>query len=253
MPDILGQKVKRIFKASRGTYGTRRIREELKSEGIVAGRGVISKKMKQYDLIAKARRKTRVTTNSDHSLPIADNLLNQKFTVTEPNRVWVCDISYFQTSQGWLYLAIVLDLFSRRIVGWSVSTRMKKELVMDALQKAFWSRKPPPGLICHSDRGSQYCSYEYRKLLADFHMRQSMSRKGCCLDNACAETFFHSMKVEWFYGNPLLSRYFTKKAILEYIEVFYNRNRMHSTIGYLSPCRFEALSQNSKFSVSALA
>jgi transposase InsO family protein len=247
----LGQKIKRIFKASAGTYGTRRIRETLKVEGIFVGRGIIRKKMKQYGLVAKARRKTRMTTNSNHSLPIADNLLGQRFFVPEPNRVWVCDISYFQTTQGWLYLAIVLDLFSRQIVGWAVSTRMKKELVIEALSKAYWSRKPSPGLICHSDRGSQYCSHEYRKLLHGFQMKQSMSRKGQCLDNACAETFFHSMKVEWFYGNPLMSRHFTLKAIREYIEVFYNRNRLHSTLGYRSPCQFESLHLLSKFFVSA--
>lgn len=150
-----------------------------------------------------------MTTNSNHRLPVAPNLLNQDFTVDKPNQVWVTDISYFQTTQGWMYLAVVLDLFNRQIVGWSLDVRMKKELIMDALTKAYESRKPEDGLICHSDRGSQYCSHEYQKLLKDYHIRCSMSRKAQCLDNACAETFFHSMKVEWFYGKPLQSKYFT--------------------------------------------
>ncbi len=207
--------------------------------------------MCKYNLIAKAARKTRVTTNSNHRLPIANNLLNQQFDVDEPNRAWVCDITYIQTTQGWLYMAIVLDLFSRRIVGWEVSARMKKELVCSALEKAYQNRKPAPGLICHSDRGSQYCSHEYRRLLESYHMQQSMSRKAQCLDNACAETFFHSMKVEEFYGVPLRSKYHTIKAIREYIEVFYNRNRLHSTLQYLSPCDFEHNALLSKFILSA--
>lgn len=192
-----------------------------------------------------------MTTNSNHRLPVAENLLNQNFTVMEPNQVWVTDISYFQTTQGWMYLAIVLDLFSRQIVGWAVDVRMKKELIMEALRKAYQARNPSPELICHSDRGSQYCSHEYQQLLQWYNIRCSMSRKAQCLDNACAETFFHSMKVEWFYGNTLQSRYFTRKSIIEYIEVFYNRQRLHSTLGYLAPCQFEANYHFSRFHLSA--
>jgi len=250
-PDVLGQKIKRTFAASRGTYGTRRIKAALKNEGLTSSRSTIAKKMKQYGLVARAGRKTRMTTNSNHRLPVAPNLLNQDFTVDKPNRVWVTDISYFQTTQGWMYLAVVLDLFNRQIVGWSLDVRMKKELIMDALTKAYEARKPEAGLICHSDRGSQYCSNEYQKLLKDYNIRCSMSRKAQCLDNACAETFFHSMKVEWFYGKPLQSKYFTQKSIAEYIEVFYNRQRLHSTLGYLPPCQFEANYHFSRFHLSA--
>ena len=150
-----------------------------------------------------------------------------------------------------MYLAVVLDLFNRQIVGFSLDVRMKKELIMDALTKAYEIRKPAAGLICHSDRGSQYCSHEYQQLLKDYTICCSMSRKAQCLDNACAETFFHSMKVEWFYGKPLQSKYFTQKSIIEYTSVFYNRQRLHSTLGYLPPCQFEANYHFSRFHLSA--
>ncbi|MGI6492044.1 MAG: IS3 family transposase [Pelotomaculum sp.] len=243
--DVLGQKIKRIFKNSRKTYGTRRIKKQLAIEGIAASRQRISRKMAEQGLIAKAHRKTRATTNSNHDHPVAPNLLDRQFDVQQPNKVWVMDITYLATNEGWLYLAIVLDLYSRMVVGWSISKRMTKELVIDALETAIKRRNPSPRLICHSDRGSQYCSHAYQSLLQEHGFICSMSRKGECQDNACAETFFHSMKVEWIYGEPLKSRYRMKKEVREYIEVFYNRQRLHSNNGYLSPGDFERVNQSS--------
>ena len=247
--DILGHKVKSIFHKSKKTYGTRRIKKELEKKGIVLSRKKISRLMAKYNLVAKARRKTRVTTNSKHNLPVAPNLLNQQFDVDAPNKIGVSDITYLATTEGWLYLAVVIDVYSRRIVGWSISTRMTKELVLAALLMAIISRKPGKGLICHSDRGSQYCSHAYQALLQKHGLRASMSRKGECLDNAVAESFFHSLKVEAIYGSALQSRMRIKREVREYIEVFYNRQRLHSYIGYMSPCEFERL--NSTFSMSA--
>lgn len=243
--DVLGQKIKRIFKNSRKTYGTRRIKKQLAIEGITASRQRISRKMAEQGLIAKAHRKTRATTNSNHDHPVAPNLLDRQFDVKQPNKVWVMDITYLATNEGWLYLAIVLDLYSRMVVGWSIHKCMTKELVVDALETAIKRRNPSPGLICHSDRGSQYCSHAYQNLLQEHGFICSMSRKGECQDNACAETFFHSMKVEWIYGEPLKSRYRMKKEVREYIEVFYNRQRLHSNNGYLSPGDFERVNQSS--------
>jgi putative transposase len=243
--DVLGQKIKRIFKNSRKTYGTRRIKKQLAIEGIAASRQRISRKMAEQGLIAKAHRKTRATTNSNHDHPVALNLLNRQFDVKQPNKVWVMDITYLATNEGWLYLAIVLDLYSRMVVGWSIRKRMTQELVIDALETAIKRRNPSPGLICHSDRGSQYCSHAYQNLLQEHGFICSMSRKGECQDNACAETFFHSMKVEWIYGEPLKSRYRMRKEVREYIEVFYNRQRLHSNNGYLSPSDFERVNQSS--------
>lgn len=204
--DVLGQKIKRIFKNSRKTYGTRRIKKQLAIEGIAASRQRISRKMAEQGLIAKAHRKTRATTNSNHDHPVAPNLLDRQFDVQQPNKVWVMDITYLATNEGWLYLAIVLDLYSRMVVGWSISKRMTKELVIDALETAIKRRNPSPRLICHSDRGSQYCSHAYQNLLQEHGFICSMSRKGEFQDNACAETFFHSMKVEWIYGELGFSR-----------------------------------------------
>jgi putative transposase len=243
--DVLGQKIKRIFRNSRKTYGTRRIKKQLAIEGITASRQRISRKMAEQGLIAKAHRKTRATTNSNHDHPVAPNLLNRQFDVKQPNKVWVMDITYLATNEGWLYLAIVLDLYSRMVVGWSIRKRMTQELVIDALETAIKRRNPSPGLICHSDRGSQYCSHAYQNLLQEHGFICSMSRKGECQDNACAETFFHSMKVEWIYGEPLKSRYRMRKEVREYIEVFYNRQRLHSNNGYLSPSDFERVNQSS--------
>lgn len=250
-PDVLAHKVKRVFLQSKKTYGTRRIKKALAQEGVMVSRKQIGRKMKEQELVAKARRKTRSTTDSSHKLAVAPNLLQQNFAVDAPNQACVTDITYLATTEGWLYLAIVLDLYSRRIVGWMIDKRITRQLVIAALQKALTARRPQPGLICHSDRGSQYCSHDYQEVLQAHEIRYSMSRKSECLDNACAETFFHSLKVELLYGEPMMSRYNTEQSVREYIEVFYNRQRLHSSIGYVAPCHMEAVYQQSTFLLSA--
>lgn len=244
------QKVKRVFMESRKTYGTRRIKKKLAAEEIVASRKRIRRIMAEQGLVAKARCKTRAATDSNHNHPVAPNLLGGRFDADYPNQVWVTDITYLKTREGWLYLAVVIDLYSRMVVGWSINNRMTKDLVINALEKAIKRRNPDPGLICHSDRGSQYCSHAYQDLLKNHGFLCSMSRKGECLDNAVAESFFHSLKVEWIYGEPPVSRNEMYRSVREYIEVFYNRQRLHSANGYLSPCDFERVNE-STFLMSA--
>ncbi len=181
-----------------------------------------------------------MTTDSNHSLPVAPNLLARDFSAQQPNEKWVTDITYIQTTEGWLYLAVMIDLYSRKIVGWSMSKHIDAQLVCDALTMALWQRKFPKGVIVHSDRGSQYASHAFRDLLEKHSLTQSMSRKGDCWDNACAESFFHSLKVELIHGEPLQDGRQTREFVFEYIEVDYNRYRRHSAIGLVSPERFEA-------------
>lgn len=197
--------------------------------------------MKRQGLVAKAARKFKCTTDSDHNMPIAQNLLNREFQASAPNQKWAGDITYLATSEGWLYLAVVIDLYSRQVIGWSMSTRMTAALVCDALSMALFRRGFPKDVIVHSDRGSQYCSKDYRDILAVHHLQQSMSRKGNCWDNACVESFFHSMKVEAIQNEPMMTREQMRQTVFEYIEVDYNRTRRHSVLGYLSPMNFEKL------------
>jgi transposase InsO family protein len=188
---------------------------------------------------ARAAKKYKATTNSNHNLPVAPNLLEQCFDADKPNEKWVSDITYIWTEEGWLYLAVVMDLFSRKIVGWSLSERMKATLVTEALKMALWRRKMPRGVIVHSDRGSQYCSAEYQSLLNTHGLICSMSKRGDCYDNAAMESWNHSFKVEAIHGDKLITRSITKNHVFEYIEVYYNRKRLHSKLGYLSPEEFE--------------
>lgn len=238
-PDIIGKKVIAIFEKSHKTYGIRRVKKALEKEGIVTSRDTVRNRFKKYGLVPKAAKKYKPTTNSNHKLPVAPNLLEQNFVVNTPNTVWVSDFTYIHTESGWQYLAVVIDLYSRRVVGWSVNNRMTKKLVIDAMEMAIRNRKPPAGLIAHSDRGSQYCSNDYQKLLKKHKIRPSMSKKGDCYDNACAETFFHSFKVEWIYGEKFMGYDDLRVAVLEYIEIFYNRQRLHSYLGYKTPAEFE--------------
>ena len=240
---ILLVKIKAVFKASRSRYGSPRIQRALREDRIRCGRRRIARLMRQNGLRAKHRRKYRATTNSKHSHPVAPNLLERRFKVSKPNEVWVSDITYIWTGEGWLYLATVMDLYARRIVGWAVRSRLTKELAMAALSQAIALRNPKPGLIHHSDRGSQYASNAYRKLLKTRGIRCSMSRKGDCWDNAVAESFFRTLKVECVYGSSLATREITKRILFDYIEVFYNRERLHSTLGYVSPVNFERMEQ----------
>ncbi len=197
--------------------------------------------MKKAGLYCKTRKKFRATTDSSHNKPIADNLLERQFNVTEPDRYFVGDITYIATDEGWLYLAVVIDLFSRMVIGWSMDKTMKTQLVNDALFMAIWKRKPSKGLVWHTDRGSQYASDSHRKLLGDHGIIQSMSRKGNCRDNAVSESFFHTLKTELVHHQKFRIRDEAKQVIFEYIEVFYNRERLHSANDYLSPKDYEEL------------
>ncbi len=231
--------IKKIFNESRGLYGTRRIRRKLLQLGKATSRKRISRLMKAAHLYCKTKRRFKVTTNSKHNNPVSPNLLQRKFNVSKPDQYWVGDITYIPTSKGWLYLATVIDLYSRKIIGWSMSHRMQASLVNDALLMAIWQRKPAKGLVWHTDRGSQYASTSHRNILQEHHIIQSMSRKGDCWDNAVAESFFHTLKTELTHHHKFKNREEAKHVIFEYIEVFYNRIRIHSANDYTSPVDFE--------------
>ena len=186
------------------------------------------------------KKKFKATTNSRHNLPVAPNLLNQKFAVDAPDRTWAGDITYIHTQEGWLYLAVLIDLFNRKVVGWSASPRLTRQLAIDALQMALDHRRPAPGLMHHSDRGSQYASEDYQKLLTKHKMTCSMSRKGNCYDNAVAESFFHLLKTEWVNHHHYLSRSEATSSLFYYIEIFYNRKRRHSVLDYATPQEYES-------------
>lgn len=230
--------IRSIFNKSKATYGSRRIVKKLKSEGYNIGRYRVRSLMRKLKLIAKTPRRYKVTTDSNHSYRVAPNIVNRKFTVEAPNKVWTADITYLWTLEGWSYLAVILDLFSRQVVGWAVDKHMKVDLVLNALMMAYWRRKPPPGLIHHSDRGIQYACDRYQQQLEQFKMVPSMSRKGDCWDNAPTERFFRSLKHEHLLSCSLATRVAAKRETLEYI-TFYNAYRLHSYLGYLSPMDFE--------------
>lgn len=232
-------RIKQAFEASHSRNGARRIQKDLADAGHPANVKTIADSMKRQGLVAKAAPKFKVTTDSDHRLPVAPNLLKRNFQADAPNQKWAGDITYLYTSEGWLYLAVMIDLHSRTVVGWSMNTRMTASLVCDALTMALFKRGRPKDVIVHSDRGSQYASQAYRKIIDQYDLRQSMSRKGNCWDNACAESFFHSLKVEAIHGEPILTREQMRQTVFEYIEVDYNRQRRHSALGYLSPENFE--------------
>lgn len=222
---------------SQGAYGSPRIYQELKAQGHPVSKARIRRLMQKHGIRARHKRRYKATTNSRHTLPIAPNLLDRQFTTTTPDAVWTADITYIPTREGWLYLAVVMDLHTRAIVGWAMSERMTRDLVMDALRMAYFRRKPKPGLLHHSDRGSQYCSHDYQALLTDYGMRVSMSRKGNCWDNAPMESFFNSLKNERVFHRNYTNRKDARQDIFDYIEVFYNRKRRHSSIGYKTPAQ----------------
>ena len=231
--------VKEIAAKSTYTFGSRRMRKALNALGYPIGRRKTRSLMKEAKVIVRYRKKYKVTTHSNHKKPIFENVLNRDFSPCALDRAYVSDITYLSTQEGWLYLAVVIDLFSRKVVGWSMSSRMKAGLVCDALKMALWQRKPKPGLIMHSDRGSQYASHEYRKLLNDWKCVGSMSRKGDCWDNAVAESFFGSLKQERVQWKHYQTRAEAHRDVLNYITIFYNDFRLHSTLGYKSPNQFE--------------
>lgn len=235
----LDQKILAIFKAHLGRYGTKRITDELRDAGETCSRNRVTKRMKYLNLRAKAKKKFKVTTDSKHTLPVAENLLNRDFTATAPNQKWVSDISYVWTKEGWMYLAVIIDLYSRSVIGWSMNSTMSRQLVCGALMMALWRRGFPRGVLCHSDRGSQYCSHAYQALLKKYGLICSMSRKGNCWDNAVAESFFHTLKTELIYTEKYLTREMAKQSIFHYIEIYYNRLRRHSVLGSIAPEAFE--------------
>ena len=239
---VLLMHIRDIFEQSRETYGSYRIHAELAEQGIRCGRKRVSRLMRTYNLRPKTVRSFKVvTTDSNHKLPVAPNRLNQQFSADRPDQLWLTDITYVPTTEGWLYLAVVLDVYSRRIVGWAMSDSLHRQLVIDALQMAITVRQPPPGLLHHSDRGSQYASDEYQALLTRARMVTSMSRKGNCYDNAPVESFFGTFKTELVFHQQYATRAEARLDIFEYIEVFYNRFRRHSALGYKSPVKYEAL------------
>jgi transposase InsO family protein len=236
---LLDAEIKKQFEREKGRAGAPRVTKQLKKNGISCSHNRVAKRMRALGLRAKAAKKFKATTNSKHSLPIAPNLLNQDFNASRPNQKWVSDITYIWTEEGWLYLAVIVDLYSRMVVGWSMSERMTSTLVCDALIMALFRRGMPRGVILHSDRGSQYCSHEYQQIIKEYGLICSMSKKGDCYDNAAMESWNHSLKVEAIHGERFLTRDSVKNHVFEYIEVYYNRYRLHSKIGYLSPAEFE--------------
>jgi transposase InsO family protein len=235
----LVEKIKEIYRRSRRSYGSPRITAELHDQGICCGHNRVARLMRQNDIMAKRKRRFKVTTHSRHKLPVAPNLVDRQFLVDAPDQLWVSDITYIHTLQGWLYLAAILDVYSRQIVGWSMDAFLGQELVLRALRQALGRRQPAQGLIFHSDRGVQYASQSVRTLLADWTLRQSMSGKGNCYDNAIMESFFATLKTELIYEQTYQSRAEARQSVFEYIEVFYNRFRKHSALRYLSPAQFE--------------
>ena len=234
--------IRSIHRESRQTYGSPSIWDALHNKrGQRVGENRVARLMRADGLRAKTAKKWRATTDSGHKLPVAANTLDRQFRIEQPNRVWAGDITYVWTNEGWLYLAVVLDLFSRQVVGWALGDRLTVDLAENALTMALWRRKPKPGLLHHSDRGSQYAATAYQRRLADHGIDCSMSRKGNCWDNACVESFFGTLKKELIHHRRYLTREEAKQEIFEYIEVFYNRIRRHSTLGYHSPVEFEAM------------
>ncbi len=230
-----------IYEKSRFTYGIIRTLKELLFRGFSCGWKRVRRLLRRLGLYPKTKKKFKVTTNSRHRYPVSPNLLKQDFTASCPDQVWVSDITYIRTGEGWLYLATVLDLYSRKIVGWALKECLTTDLVIDAFMQAVWSRKPMPGLIFHSDQGVQYACHAFRNLLRSYKFISSMSGKGNCYDNAVAESFFHTIKTELVYHEKYQTRKEATSSIFEYIEVFYNRIRRHSTLNYLCPVEFEKL------------
>ncbi len=235
----LALEIAAIHKASGETYGSPRIHDELRRKGLHVSRKRVARLMRELGIVSRRKRRFKATTDSGHKLPVADNILDRKFEAAAPNVAWVTDITYVWTDEGWLYLAAILDLFSRRVVGLSMSERIDRALVLEALRVAVGRRMPDAGLVHHSDRGSQYASGDYQDALRELGVVCSMSRKGNCWDNAVAESFFATLKTECIYGRRFATRAEAREVIFRFVEVFYNQHRRHSTLGYLTPAEFE--------------
>jgi transposase InsO family protein len=231
--------IKAVHQRSRQTYGSPRIHADLNANGHSCGKHRVAQLMRKYGVVSRHKRKFRATTNSRHTHPIAENLLQRQFTVTAPNRWWVSDITYIPTREGWLYLAVTLALCHRKVMGWAMDRWMTQQLVIDAFTMAMKNGRPRTGLVHHSDQGVQYACHAFQALLKVSGSQCSMSRKGNCWDNAVAESFFHTLKVELIHDRHYQTRQEARAEIFDYIEVFYNRQRRHSALGYLSPAEFE--------------
>lgn len=236
----VAERIRRIHQESGSTYGSPRIHQELRAQDLRVSRKRVARLMRELGITADLPKRFVVTTDSDHDQPVAANLLDRDFTATAPNQKWVTDITYIPTEEGFLYLAAIEDLFSRKIIGWAMDAHMETSMVLRALDMALADRRPQATLIHHSDRGSQYASHDYRQRLLDRGIAISMSRRGTCYDNACAESFWARLKVELVHRRRFRTRDEARLAIFQYIEVFYNRVRRHSALGYLSPEAFEA-------------
>lgn len=237
--------IRRIHKRSRRTYGSPRVWFELRENGVICNHKRVARLMRLEGLYGRRKRKQVITTDSKHDFPIAPNLLNRQFQAEAPDKKWVADITYIPTREGWLYLAAVMDLYSRKIVGWSMHSRITADLVENALRMALYERQPDPGLLHHSDRGSQYASEQIRQILDANHIVVSMSRTGNCYDNAVMESFFSTLKCEWVHHQDYKTRAQASLDVFEYIAGFYNSVRRHSSLGYLSPNEFEVKYRNS--------
>jgi transposase InsO family protein len=235
----LDEQVKEAFVREKCRAGAPRLTRRLKAGGHGAGHNQIAQSLRRQGLRARGARKYKATTNSNHRLPVASNLLQQDFSAQRPNEKWVSDITYVATDEGWLYVAVVLDLYSRLVVGWAMSDRMSATLTCDALRMAVFRRHRPRGVVVHSDRGSQYCAREYRQLLKHSGLICSMSARGDCYDNAAMESWNHSLKVEAVHGERFVTRAQARSQLFEYIEIYYNRQRLHSSLGYQSPAEYE--------------
>ncbi len=231
--------IRAVHAETRGAYGWPRMWRELRKRGLRVGKQRVQRLMQQHGIRARGKRRFRVTTDSRHDLPIAPNRLDRNFSPPRPNTAWAGDITYIATDEGWLFLAVVIDLFSRRVVGWSLQPNMERSLVIDALEMAWQQRHPAShDLLFHSDRGSQYASQDFGRLLDEHGITASMSRKGNCWDNACSETLFGSLKVEWLHGQRFATIREAKDSVLDWLR-WYNRSRMHSTLDYSSPAEYE--------------
>ena len=237
--EMIDAEIREIYDGSKGRYGSPKITIELQERGRKVDKNRVARRMREAGLRSKIRRKYRVTTDSKHQFPVAPNLLARNFTAEVPDKVWVSDITYLATRSGWLYLTVIIDLFSRMVVGWALSSSLSHEMVVAALKRAVRKRHPGKGLVFHSDRGVQYACTDFRKELSEHGFIQSMSRKGNCWDNAVAESFFGIMKTELVYHEKYEGHQDTLHSIFEYIEAFYNRERRHSTLGYLCPVEYE--------------
>jgi putative transposase len=232
--------IREAYERGRGTYGSPRVTAELRARGFLCGKNRVARLMREHGIKAKTKRRFKATTRSRHEFLVAENLLKQKFSADTANKVWVSDITFIWTREGWLYLAAILDVYNRQIVGWSMADRLHQGILEDALRKAVRGRRPEAGLLFHSDRGTQYASYAFRDLMDRHGFVQSMGSTGSCYDNALMESFFHTLKTELIYFEKYQTRREARGSVFDYIELFYNRTRRHSSLNYCSPAEFQA-------------